>query len=201
MTITNKVVLLGVISVYLCTSCRTNHVAETDGTTGATKVYGKNEIVLPPPSGDYEVLGSQKGLKGFAIRYDGKLYRGGEPYDDSAAQTLHDWGVKTIISITPTELERKFCHDHGFQLIEIPFSKTKGPTVADLNRFKNTIQTGSGPFYMHCVGGSHRGGVLGVTYRTHLLDWPYEKALVEYGRLGGDLKGDHNMLEAVRDAK
>lgn len=33
---------------------------------------------------------------------------------------------------------------------------------------------------------------------TSILKWPSEKALVEYGRLGGDLMVDHVMLEAVK---
>ena len=37
-----------------------------------------------------------------------------------------------------------------------------------------------------------------MAYRVHVLEWPFEKALVEFGRLGGDLLADHTMLEAVR---
>jgi len=185
----------------LCVSCRLIQITETDGITGATQPYTQNKIVLPPPHKDYEVLGVQEGLKNFTVRYDDQLYRGGELHANSAALTLYDWNVKTIISIAPSEYERNFCREHGFLLVEIPFDKITGPTATDLKCFKDTIRTGSGPFYMHCRGGSHRGGVLGVAYRVDILGWSYEKALVEFGRLGGDLRGDHDMLEAIREAK
>ncbi len=55
-----------------------------------------------------------------------------------------------------------------------------------------------GPLYVHCHGGTHRGGVLMLFVRLHVEGWPLEKALVEFGRLGGDLKGDHPKIEVVR---
>jgi protein tyrosine/serine phosphatase len=86
-------------------------------------------------------------------------------------------------------------------LVEILFDKKTGPSSADLHRFLQTIKTGTGPFYVHCVGGTHRAGVLGVAYRMHILNWPYEKAVLEFGQLGGDLKADHSLLEPVKAFK
>jgi len=110
-------------------------------------------------------------------------------------------GIKSIVSITPTDKERDFCKRHGFTLVEVPFDKVNGPSADNLGRFVETIKQGQGPFYVHCVGGTHRGGVLGVAYRLHHLGWTYERALVEFGRLGGDLKEDHLLLEAVKNYK
>ena len=129
------------------------------------------------------MLGVLEGLNKYAVRYDDQRYRGGAPYTDSAATPLRKYGIKTIVSITPTEHERDFCRKHGFAMVEIPFEKTKGPSQDDLRRYLGTIRTGVGPFDVHCHGGTHRGGVLGVAYRVHGLGWPYEKALVEHGRL------------------
>ena len=81
--------------------------------------------------------------------------------------------------------------------MEIPFEKKIGPSADDLERYLEAIKTGDGPFYVHCHGGTRRGGVLGVAYRVHVLGWTYGKALVEHGRLGGDLLADHAMLESV----
>lgn len=108
--------------------------------------------------------------------------------------------MRTVISITPSDREREFCQRHGLALVEIPFDKQSGPSRSDLARFLETVRSGNGPFYVHCVGGTHRGGILGIAYRVHAQDWPRDKALVEYGRLGGDLKTDHAMLEAVMSA-
>ncbi len=157
--------------------------------------------MLPPKGYDYEVLGVKDGLKSWAVKYDGVLLRGGEIHADSAAAAFKDWGVKTVISIVPGDKERDFCKRHNLALVEIPFAKTKGPSAADLKLFLDTVRKGAGAFYVHCVGGAHRGGILGVAYRVHVLQWPYERALVEFGRLGGSLKDDHAMLEAVRQFK
>ncbi len=45
------------------------------------------------------------------------------------------------------------------------------------------------------------GGVRGVACRVHVPDWPGEKALVEFGRLGGDRKADPALLEAGRNCR
>jgi len=111
------------------------------------------------------------------------------------------YGIRTIVSITPTDHERNLCRSNDFTLVEIPFQKEGGLSSEDLRRYLKTIKTGVGPFYVHCRGGTHRGGVLGVAYRIHIQGWTYEKALVEYGRLGGDLLADCKMLDSIRNTQ
>jgi len=170
-----------------------------DGVSGATPTYAAGDRGALPPAWDgYEVLGVKEGIKNWVIRYDEVLIRGGEFYDDKASEALQKWGVTTIVSITPNDKEREFSRKFGFVLVEVPFEKSRGPAVSDVNRFLDTIRSGKGPFYLHCVGGTHRAGVLGVAYRVHVLGWAWERALVEFGRLGGDLKENHAMLEVIR---
>lgn len=196
-----KMMHLLVVSLLVCmgaVSCRTVH--EAHAVSGAsTQAEGK--MILPPEADTYTVLGVRKGLKKFMVKYDDQVYRGGDPYSNDAAVTLREAGIRTIISITPTDREREFCKQHGFELVEIPFTHEMGPLPGDLHRFLGAIRAGKGAFYVHCHGGTHRGGVLGVAYRVMVLKWSYEKALVEFGRLGGDLLADHVMLEAVRKVK
>ena len=187
-----------VAAALLSTSCHSPVGTKHDSITGATPKYEHGETVLPPKAATYEVVGVVDGLKKYVVKYDDSFYRGGEPFADSAVQSLKEYGIRTIISITPTEDERALCLEHGFTLVEIPFKKTAGLSSEDLQRYLKTIRTGASPFYVHCHGGTHRGGVLGVAYRLHIQGWPYEKALVEHGRLGGDLLADHIMLESVR---
>ena len=184
--------------LLLVPACEPSRSAGHHTVTGATPCEDPQKVPLPPDADNYEVMGVQKGLRNYVVKYDDRVYRGGEPLGDAAAQVLHGWGIHTIISITPTENERSFCKRHGFTLVEIPFPKSTGPTVEDLKLFLHTVETQPGPFYLHCNGGTHRGGVLGVAYRACLLGWPLDQALVEYGRLGGDLLSDHSMLEAIR---
>ena len=69
-------------------------------------------------------------------------------------------------------------------------------TILDL--YLDTIRSDSGPFYVHCHGGTHRGGILGMAYRMYVQNWTYEKALIEFGLLGGSLMKDYKMIQAVR---
>ncbi len=206
MTVTKWMIAgsVGVLCVGSLVSCvaPSEKTGRPDAVSGATPAYAAGDRgALPPACEGYEVLGVRDGIKNWAIRYDGVLIRGGEFCDDKASDALTAWGVKTIVSITPTDKEREFCKRHGFALVEVPFDKKQGPGAEDIGKFLDTIKTGKGPFYVHCVGGNHRGGVLGVAYRVHILGWPYERALVEFGRLGGDLKENHVLLETIRNYK
>lgn len=166
-----------------------------DATSAATKMAA-HKVELPPNAGSYTVLGEQAGLKNFVVRYDEKIFRGGAILDDSANETLKKWEIKTVVSVTPTDEERAFCKKFGYTLVEIPFAKT-GPSSEQVETFKTTVESTSEPIYVHCKGGTHRAGLLGFVYRTQLKQWSQDKALVEYGRLGGDLKADHAMLKSV----
>mgnify|MGYP000377393144 CR=1 FL=1 len=198
--------LLAVVLIFplWSISCKTleKQPQPSDAVSGATPHYaGGDRGALPPTAGEYTVLGVREGIKAWVIQYDEKLLRGGEFFDDSAAKALAEWGVKTVISISPNNKERAFCRKHSLELVEIPFDKKNGPSKADIQKFLNTIKQGKAPFYLHCIGGTHRAGVLGVAYRIHRLGWAPEKALVEFGRLGGNLKDDHTMLESVLQFK
>ncbi len=193
--------MVGAVCAGTLVSCTSpaGKMEKTAGVTEATSAYAAGHRgALPPACEGYTVLGVTEGIKNWVIRYDDVLIRGGEFYNDKAADALKAWGVKTIISISPSDRERQFSQKYGFVLVELPFDKKQGPTSADMRQFLNTIKTGQGPFYVHCIGGTHRGGALGLAYRVHVLGWTWERALIEFGRLGGSLKDDHAMLEAVR---
>ncbi len=169
-----------------------------DAVSGATRSAKEKGVTLPPDGEEYTVLGVLPGLKNYAVKYDEALYRGGELQKKSAVKTLRKLGVKTIVSITPTDYEREFCRKYRFPLVEIPFEKDNGISEEGLALFLETIRTGTGPFYLHCKGGSHRAGILGAAYRIFILNWPVERALTEYDRLGGDLIEDQPMIEALK---
>lgn len=167
-----------------------------DAWTGASPKSTK-KVELPPPGGEYEVIGVLPGLESFAVKYDERLYRGGLPVSEAAGKSLDRLGVKTIVSITPTDKERALCAGHGFKLVELPFDKADGPSDDVIEKFVAVAKGADTPVYLHCHGGTHRGGVLGVAYRVHVLGWSQEKALAEYDALGGDLEADRTMLERV----
>lgn len=173
-----------------------------DATTKASPRGGASGQVILPPKGDtYEVLACLKGLKSFAVRYADGVVRGGEPCSDQAARTLRGLGIRTIVTITPTDRERALARECGFTLVEMPFDKATGLSQADLRRFLALLTGEKMPVYIHCHGGTHRGGVLCVAYRIHKCGWDWDKALAEHARLGGSLKDDHAMLLSVKTLK
>jgi protein tyrosine phosphatase (PTP) superfamily phosphohydrolase (DUF442 family) len=168
-----------------------------DGVTGATPDYATEKITMPIEGNSYENLGSLTGLRKFSVKYSDKIIRGGEIYDDSAAEILDRMGVKTVVSITPCEKERQFCEKYGYELIEIPFESSDGPKSSDIDLFLETVRKTDGPVYVHCHGGAHRAGALCLAYRLHEENWEQGMALLEYSKLGGDLLGDKGMVERV----
>jgi protein tyrosine phosphatase (PTP) superfamily phosphohydrolase (DUF442 family) len=192
---TAAILVIGTAAIYLF------HDTKPDALTGATTRHPATAVVLPPDGDTYQVLGIADGLKNYVVQYDDTLYRGGEPFAASAAAPLKKYGIRTIISITPTDHERDFCRQNDFNLIEIPFEKTTGLSPADLQQYLQTLKTTDGPFYVHCHGGAHRGGILGVAYRVYVQNWPLDKALAEYSRLGGDLLDGNTMIESLLTAQ
>ena len=190
-----KIFFSAVTIVMLLSSCR-HPTDPVDGMTGATLPH--NQIILPPTNSHYRVLGHLEGLNNHVVKYNANFYRGGQVYiEDLAAEALHEYGIKTIISIVPNDEERAFCAENGFALIEIPFDQS-GPTPQDYQRYFHALETNEPPFYIHCKGGSHRAGIFSAAYRIKVQDWSIDRASIEYGRLGGDLKIDHAMLETLR---
>ena len=86
--------------------------------------------------------------------------------------------------------------NNGFELVELQFPKDS-LLKKTLVKFIKIIQTAPGPFYVHCHGGNHRAGVLAAYYRVKEENWSYEKAVIEFGYLGGDLKEDYPMLRSI----
>lgn len=185
------------VTAVLLASWHEAHSPEPDAVSGASSKPGK-AAMFPPLNDDYELIGIVDGLKSFAVKYDDVLYRGGAPYNQIAARTLKKYGIKTIISITPNEHEREMCSEHGFELIEMEFMNSPGPSPENLRIYLDTVRNGNGAFYVHCHGGTHRAGILGMAYRMHVQNWPFERAVIEYGRLGGSLLEDHEMIEVVK---
>ena len=170
----------------------TCNAQKVHGTSGATKKNKgkKKEIVLPPAGDTYKVLGELNGLKNFAVQYDANFIRGGDILTGAAAAQLKKLNIKTVISISPTDFERKFCKDHGFKLVELEFTKDPGPSAKTLLSYIEALRINPAPYYVHCHGGAHRGGILGILYRVVKQDWKLEKATKEFVQLGGDPKKD-----------
>ena len=169
-----------------------------DATSGATAHHDADApLILPPDSDTYEVLGALDGLGSFAVKYDDRLYRGGDPRSAKGADTLAALGVRTLVSITPTDAGRALAEERGFDLVEIPFDMKAGIAAGDLKRFLDLFAGDAPPVYVHGRDDTHRAGALGVAYRVHAQGWDWDKAILEFGLLGGSLKDDQTILQSV----
>lgn len=164
---------------------------------GGASADSEKETKLPPEDPFYDVLGNVDGIEGYVIKYTNKLYRGGTLKDSTALKYLRRQGITTIVSITPDEKERRLCQIYGMKLVELPFEKKKTIPENTLSVFLTETRMAEGGVYVHCHGGAHRAGILGAAYRIHLNNWPAEKAIVEFSKLGGDLTEDNRMVQSI----
>ena len=193
----NAVYTLALITLTLCIiSCKT----DTDSTTSASpKDYHEGAVKLPVKSDDYIVHGEKPGIKNFVVQYDKNLYRGGKPTSPEGVKTLKDMGIKTIVSITPTDMEREETKKHGIKLVEISVDKKEGLAQEDLTKYIDLFSSPEDmPVYVHCNGGSHRGGTMGTAYRVHKNGWKWKRAVEEFDDLGGNQDDDAIMLNSIK---
>ena len=188
---------LTLLSIIICVmSCKNK--SNIDAVTGATTKNIKEEkIILPPKSNSYIILGVMPGLNGFVVNYDDNFYRGGELYSEEGIQSLKSLGVDTILSITPSKTERMLAKKYEFRLFEIPFTKDFGLSKAELDKVITILRKENMPIYVHCHGGAHRGGIMGIVHRIYNNDWTLDKALSEYEVLGRSLKDDQKMIHSI----
>ena len=141
---------------------------------------------IPPTIGDtYTILGKKTGLNGWIIQYDNGLIRGGNILDQRGMVFLKELGVKTIFSVTPTDLERELAYEYGVTLLEIEYQKDPGMTKQIVDKFLAEIDKNPGPYYIHCIGGADRGGALVGAYRLFKENKDIDMILEEFTLLGG----------------
>lgn len=149
-------------------------------------------------------------IKNFG-KMDDSFYRGAQPkpgdYDALAAL-----GIKTIIDLRddPTDYEKSRAEAANMRYINIGMSDKKKPTEEQIAAFFAVADDESSrPFYVHCVGGRHRTGLIGAMYRYNKYGWDYEQVYREmknydyYSRWGHGAIKDyvHEYYDKVKLAK
>lgn len=115
-------------------------------------------------------------------RVDSTYYRGAQPegHDYADLKTL---GVKTIINLTSDDAEpneQAMAQSAGLKYVQIPMTTHKVPTPAQLAQFLSLVNDPANqPVYVHCVGGSHRTGVMTAAYRMTHEGWTAARAFSE----------------------
>jgi tyrosine-protein phosphatase SIW14 len=153
-------------------------------------------------------------FRNFHVVETDKVYRSGQLSRDGLIRAIHDYGIKTVISLReakhpgeppPDADEQKFCHDeelYYFRLpyrtlaqVESPWVKHGGKANIDpyVERFLAIMDNPKHyPVLIHCTAGMHRTGAYVAIYRTEYDRWDNDRALEEIKEYGYDEIDDHN---------
>lgn len=105
-------------------------------------------------------------------RVSDSYFRGAQPAGQDYAD-LAALGIKTVINLIGDAdrdpREASMVARQGMRYVNIPMSTRVSPTAVQLDQFLALVNdAASQPVYVHCVGGSHRTGVMTAVYRiTH----------------------------------
>lgn len=128
---------------------------------------------------------------------DERFFRGAKP-DEGDYTELAGLGINTVFDLRHKTkgFEKQAAEAAGLRYIHIPMSDSRRPADEQIDQFLNQVNDPeTGKFFVHCIGGRHRTGVMGFVYRVNHYGWSFEKAYDEmkkydfYTRFGhGDLK-------------
>ena len=139
-------------------------------------------IAIPASGGAGRISAASKiAIENFG-RIDTNYFRGAQPegrdYADLAAL-----GVKIVINLTSDDAqpnERSMVESAGMKYVQIPMTTHQPPTPAQIAQFMKIVgDMPEQPVYVHCVGGSHRTGVMTAVYRMVHDSWTADQAFAE----------------------
>jgi len=128
--------------VGLCFACTERLAFAAD----VTVLLSSNAVAKPLPSTHVHNL----------FRATTNVFSGDSPESDAAFAEIAGLGVKTIISVDGGKPDVELARKHGLRYIHLPIGYDGVPTnrMAELVK---AVQSSSGPFYVHCHHGKHRG--------------------------------------------
>ncbi|MCP4218166.1 MAG: hypothetical protein GY765_26250 [bacterium] len=163
---------------------------------GADAVSSATDTWDPPPAGYTYKVTLVRGIPHYVVMYSDNFYRGGN-VSATGAKRLAAFGVTTIISIFPNDHLKKAAESAGLKLIHFLFPSDVMPRQ-DIEKFVKYLKENKGSIYIHSKEQEHKAGILGAIYRLNIEKWSYEKTLIEFGRLGGNLKRNDRLLRAIK---
>ncbi|HKP11118.1 MAG TPA: tyrosine-protein phosphatase [Blastocatellia bacterium] len=114
-------------------------------------------------------------IKNFG-QMDAHFYRGAQPGADDY-KALAELGVKLIFDLRndPTDYEKANAEAAGIKYVNIPMSDKQKPSSEQVETFMRLAKDAANwPFYVHCIGGRHRTGLIGAIYRYNNYGWDYD---------------------------
>jgi tyrosine-protein phosphatase SIW14 len=133
-------------------------------------------------------------LRGFRVVEDGVLYRSGQLTPASFERVLHEYGIKTVItlrtsrttSLPPDTWEETICKAKGINHVRIvpriwgADEKGEIPAEQGVQTFLSVMETKENhPVLVHCFAGIHRTGTMCAIFRMEFQGWTAESAMEE----------------------
>jgi protein tyrosine phosphatase (PTP) superfamily phosphohydrolase (DUF442 family) len=141
----------------------------------------------------------QAQMRNFAPVQEGVLYRSGQMSLAGLKQVIHDYDIRTVISLRdavvpgdpPPDLqEEKYCRDMEIGYYRLPpreWWAPRGPAPVEDNvrKFRDVLADSDNyPVLVHCFAGIHRTGAYIAIYRMEHQHWSNAEALAEMKRWG-----------------
>lgn len=101
----------------------------------------------------------------------GSFYGARQMGESALVSTIEQKGIRTVINLRGENPEADWyqgeaaaCRRTGANLVSFGWSQGRIPDPESLSQFVDVLETGQGPFLVHCAGGTHRTGVGAAVY-------------------------------------
>jgi protein tyrosine/serine phosphatase len=143
----------------------------------------------------------QAEFRKFRVVREGKLYRSGQLSLPALKRLIHDYGIRTVISLRETEApgklpheakEEAYCEAQEINYYRIPprnWSAPSGPPPVEkgVRKFLAVMSDPDNyPVLIHCFAGIHRSGAYCALYRMEFEHWSNADAIAELKAGGYD---------------
>lgn len=118
------------------------------------------------------------------FRLTGRLYSGDGPDGDTAFATLKKLGIQTIVSVDGAKPDLERARKFGMRYVHVPIGYSGIPHEKTMLLAK-TLQVMSGPIYIHCHHGKHRGPAAAAIAWLCLEAGPTPKDALAFLRVAG----------------
>lgn len=158
---------------------------------------------------------SQANIRNFHVVREGVLYRSGQMSLSGLKRTIHDYGIKTVVTLRdsndpaeppPDWEEQRYCEKEGIHYHRISPHRwwaEDGPSPAEkgVRTFQEIMDDPKNyPVLVHCFAGVHRTGAYCAIYRMEYEKRPNTEAIAEL-RAGGyrNLDDEWDILGFLED--
>jgi tyrosine-protein phosphatase SIW14 len=136
----------------------------------------------------------QSRMRNFRVVREGALYRSGQMHPDGLKRAIHDYGIKTVISLrdspdgygpAPDKAEESFCRQEELSFYRFSprgWDSRDGAAPAEENvkKFLAIVRNPRNqPVLIHCFAGIHRTGAYCAVYRMEEDQWVNARAIAE----------------------